>query len=120
VFHGEVDDDEMRAQLAASRMLVLPSVTRAETFGFVQLEAMACGVPVISTSLPTGVPWVNQTGVIVPPGDVAALRSGIERLATDGALASRMGAAGQARAREEFSLTNMGSRLIDVCKELAS
>jgi glycosyltransferase involved in cell wall biosynthesis len=118
-FHGEVDDDEMHAQLAASRMLVLPSVTRAETFGFVQLEAMACGVPVISTSLPTGVPWVNQTGVIVPPGDVAALRSGIERLATDGALASRMGAAGQARAREEFSLTSMGSRLIDVCKELA-
>ena len=120
VFHGEVGNDEMRAQLAASRMLVLPSVTRAETFGFVQLEAMACGVPVISTALPTGVPWVNQTGVIVPPGDVAALRSAIERLAADGDLASRLGAAGQARARDEFSLTSMGNRLIDVCRELAS
>jgi len=120
VFHGEVDDDEMRAQLAASRMLVLPSVSRAETFGFVQLEAMACGVPVISTALPTGVPWVNQTGVVVPPGDVAALRAAIDRLASDGALASTIGAAGQARARAEFSLHTMGNRLVDVCLELVS
>jgi glycosyltransferase involved in cell wall biosynthesis len=119
VFHGEVADDEMRAQLAASRMLVLPSVSRAETFGFVQLEAMACGVPVISTALPTGVPWVNQTGVIVPPGDVDALRAGIARLAADGDLATRIGAAGEARARTEFSLDVMGNRLVDVCMELA-
>jgi rhamnosyl/mannosyltransferase len=119
VFHGEVDDDEMRAQLAASRMLVLPSVTRAETFGFVQLEAMACGVPVISTALPTGVPWVNRTGVIVPPGDVAALGAAIERLAADGTLAAAIGAAGEARARADFSLTAMGDGLVDVCQELA-
>lgn len=119
-FHGEVDDDEMRAQLAACRMLVLPSVSRAETFGFVQLEAMACGVPVISTALPTGVPWVNQTGVVVPPGDVAALRAAIEQLAADGNLAAAMGAAGQTRARTEFSLATMGNRLVDVCMELAS
>jgi rhamnosyl/mannosyltransferase len=120
VFHGEVADAEMRAQLAASRMLVLPSVTRAETFGFVQLEAMACGVPVISTALPTGVPWVNQTGVIVPPGDVEALRAGIARLAADDALAAAIGAAGEARARTEFSLETMGDRLVEVCMELAS
>lgn len=120
VFHGEVDDDEMRAQLTASRMLVLPSITRAETFGLVQLEAMACGVPVISTALPTGVPWVNQTGVVVAPGDVGALRAAIERLAADGALASTIGAAGRARALSEFSLSTMGNRLVDVCQELAS
>ncbi|HEY7498516.1 MAG TPA: glycosyltransferase [Vicinamibacterales bacterium] len=120
IFRGEVSDEELHAHLAAARMLVLPSVTRAETFGFVQLEAMACGVPVISTRLPTGVPWVNRTGLIVEPGDVAGLRGAIVRLAADPAAASAIGAAGAARARAEFSLAAMGDRLVELCAEIAS
>ncbi len=119
VFYGEVDDEEMRAQIAASRTLVLPSVTRAETFGFVQLEAMAAGTAVVSTSLPTGVPWVNESGIVVPPGDVDALRGAIERLAGDPALAATIGAAGRARARAEFSLSEMRNRIVRVCEETA-
>jgi rhamnosyl/mannosyltransferase len=118
-FPGEVDDLELRALLVASDMFVLPSVTRAEAFGYVQLEAMACGKPVISTALPTGVPWVNETGLVVPVNDVTALRGAIERLATDPALAGRIGALGQARARTQFSLTTMGDRFVAVCHELA-
>ena len=120
VFRGEVDDDELRAHLAAARAVVLPSVTRAEAFGFVQLEAMACGVPVISTQLPTGVPWVNRTGVIVPPGDAASLRNAIARLAGDEGLARELGAAGEARAREEFSLGAMADRLVALCADVAA
>jgi glycosyltransferase involved in cell wall biosynthesis len=120
VFRGEVSDEEMRAYLVASRMLVLPSVTRAEAFGFVQLEAMACGTPVISTSVPTGVPWVNESGVIVPPGEVDALRDAIARLAGDPARAARIGAAGEIRARSEFSSNRMADRLVAVCGEIAN
>ena len=105
--------------LLASRMFVLPSVTRAEAFGFVQLEAMACAKPVISTALPTGVPWVNETGLVVPVSDVEALRRAIEQLAADPALAARLGALGEARARAEFSMSTMGDRLVAVCRELA-
>jgi glycosyltransferase involved in cell wall biosynthesis len=119
-FPGEVDDDEMRAYLVASSMLVLPSVTRAETFGFVQLEAMACGRPVISTALPTGVPWVNQTGIVVPPADAGALREAIQRLARDPVLAARLGAEGEARARTEFAVTAMADRLVALCRQVAN
>jgi rhamnosyl/mannosyltransferase len=122
IFRGGVDDREMRAHLEACDMLVLPSVTRAEAFGYVQLEAMVRGKPVISTSLPTGVPWVNQherTGLVVPPGDVDALRSSIRRLADDPALRARLGAAGDARVRQDFTLDAMGDRLAAVCAEIA-
>ncbi len=118
-FAGEVDDQELHALLVACDMFVLPSVTRAEAFGYVQLEAMACGKPVISTALPTGVPWVNASGLVVPVSDVAALRDAIARLAGDPALAARIGALGEARARAEFSMAAMGDRLVAVCRELA-
>jgi rhamnosyl/mannosyltransferase len=118
-FAGETDDLELRALLLASDMLVLPSVTRAEAFGYVQLEAMASGTPVISTALPTGVPWVNEAGLVVPANDVPALRAAIARLAADRALASRLGELGQARARAAFSLSTMGDRFVAVCQELA-
>jgi glycosyltransferase involved in cell wall biosynthesis len=118
-FPGEVDDEEMHAYLIACDMFVLPSVTPAEAFGFVQLEAMACGKPVISTALPTGVPWVNETGIVVPPHDVDTLRRAILQLASDRALAGRLGAAGEARAREHFALSNMADRLVAVCHDLA-
>jgi rhamnosyl/mannosyltransferase len=118
-FAGETADFELRALLLASDMLVLPSVTRAEAFGYVQLEAMASGTPVISTALPTGVPWVNEAGIVVPANDVAALREAIARLAADPALAQRLGQLGQARARTAFSMSTMGDRLVAVCLELA-
>ena len=120
IFTGEVSDAEMHAHFLACDMFVLPSVTPAEAFGFVQLEAMACGKPVISTALPTGVPWVNETGIVVPPSDPGALREAISRLASDPALAVRMGAAGQARARAKFTMSEMGDRLVAVCDELAN
>jgi rhamnosyl/mannosyltransferase len=118
-FPGEVDDLELRALLVACDMFVLPSVTRAEAFGYVQLEAMACGKPVISTALPTGVPWVNESGLVVPVNDVEALRAAMASLAVDPALAARVGARGEARARAEFSMSAMGDRLVAVCHELA-
>jgi rhamnosyl/mannosyltransferase len=120
VFPGEVTDEEMHAHLVACDVFVLPSVTPAEAFGFVQLEAMACGKPVISTALPTGVPWVNETGLVVPPGDADALRQAIERVVQNTALAAELGAAGQARARADFAMCEMGDRLVAVCHDLAT
>jgi rhamnosyl/mannosyltransferase len=109
-FLGHLSDDDVVAHLHACDAFVLPSVTRAETFGVVQLEAMACGKPVVSTNLPTGVPWVNrhgETGLVVAPGDVAELAGALRMLTTDSQLRRRLGDAARVRAEEHFSIDRM-------------
>src|SRR5262249_2238105 len=109
-FAGEVSSLELAALYHACDVFVLPSVTRQEAFGMVQLEAMACGKPVISTLLPSGVPWVNrhgETGLVVPPSNVPALRSALQALIADPALRTKLGSRGLVRIRTEFTVPHM-------------
>jgi rhamnosyl/mannosyltransferase len=112
-FLGTLDDAAVAAWYAACDVFVLPSVTRAEAFGLVQLEAMARGKPVISTVLETGVPWVNQhgtTGLTVDPGDADALRGALRQLTTDPDLRMRLGEAARHRYEAEFTRERMVER----------
>jgi rhamnosyl/mannosyltransferase len=109
-FTGELSDAEVVAHLHACEVFVLPSVERSEAFGVVQLEAMACGKPVVSTEIPSGVPWVNQhgrTGLVVPPGDSVALAGAITSLLNDPERRRRLGDAGRARVEAEFTVSRM-------------
>jgi rhamnosyl/mannosyltransferase len=108
--HGELDDGDLRGVMARCGALVLPSLRRSETFGLVQIEAMAAGLPVISTQLPTGVAEVNvheRTGLLVPPGDRAALAGALRAVTADPARARRWGEAGRARVRKRFDHRRM-------------
>ena len=101
-FWGGVDEGQLSCLLAACDIFVLPSITPNEAFGLVQVEAMACGKPVISCDLRSGVPFVNQNGVtgrVVPPGNVQALAEAIRELLQNDELRARLGAAGQRRSR---------------------
>ena len=110
LFAGRVADSDLPAFYQACDLFVLPSIARTEAFGVVQIEAMAAGRPVVSTNLPTGVPWVNQDGVsglVVPPGDAAALGDALRRLLEDAALRQRLGEGALRRAQTMFSRERM-------------
>ncbi len=109
-FAGNASTQELTALYNACDVFVLPSVTRAEAFGMVQIEAMSCRKPVICTDLPSGVPWVNQhgvTGLVVPPGDPAALGLALAQLLDDPAARARMGDAGRQRVEAAFTVRRM-------------
>ena len=119
-FAGEVPD--VAPYYRAAAVFVLPSVSRAEAFGIVQIEAMAAGIPVVNTHLDSGVPFVSPggiTGLTVPPADPRALADAINVLLADRELRQRMGAAGRERAALEFSLDTMVQRTLAVYDEVS-
>lgn len=120
-FFGEASAADLVAHLHACALLVLPSINRGESFGLVQLEAMACRKPVVSTDLPTGVPWVNQhgrTGFVVSPRDVGALRRAIRQLLDDESLRQTFGTAGRRRVESEFTKELHGWRMQELYDSL--
>jgi len=113
-FVGERVGDDLVAFYHAADVFCLPSHLKAEAFGLAQVEAMACGLPVVSCRLGTGVEWVNQdgvTGYVVPPGAPEKLAGAINRLLTQPRLRRQMGENARARARAEFGLPLMAERI---------
>lgn len=109
-FLGDVADKDLPALYRQADIFVLPSHLRAEAFGIVLVEALASGLPCISTALGTGTDFVNaheETGLVVPPGDAAPLAEAIRRLRDDPALRATYGEAGVRRARTLFSRERM-------------
>lgn len=121
-FLGDVPDEALPALYHAADLYVLPANSRAEAFGVALLEAMAAGLPVISTEVSTGTSYVNihgETGLIVPPRDPERLAQAIATLLNDPALRQRLGAQAQARVRAEFSQTAMIERVLDLYSEVS-
>jgi rhamnosyl/mannosyltransferase len=122
-FIGRIPDKDLPAWYHACDVFCLPSVAPAEAFGIVQVEAMACGRPVLCCELGNGVNWVNrdgETGLAVPPADPAALAGALERLRGDDALRARLSEEGRRRAFSVFSAEAMARGTLAVYREVLS
>ena len=100
-FVGHISSDDLPRVYAQADLFVLPSVDRSEAFGLVALEAQASGVPAIVSDLP-GVRTVivpEETGLLVSPGDVDALREALKTLITDAPRRRGMGKKAREHAR---------------------
>jgi glycosyltransferase involved in cell wall biosynthesis len=108
---GERDD--VRHQLAASDVFVLPS--RSEGMPMSILEAMAAGLPVVATRV-GGVPELvaEGTGLLVPPGDVDALHAALDLVLRDAELRGRLGRAARARVETHYALDAFRAAHIEV------
>ncbi len=100
---GFIAHDELGGFYERAAVVAVPS--HREGFGVVCAEAMAHGRAVVAAAVGGLLDLVvdGETGLLVPPGDVGALRAALRRLLDDQELRRRLGAAGRERVREQFS-----------------
>lgn len=120
-FIGNASEEKLRMLFECADVFVLPSIERSEAFALVQLEAMAYGIPVINTNLPSGVPEVsihNQTGLTVEPNNSVQLREAMEWMERNPKERIEMGKAARYRVAENYTQERMLNDLQKVYNEL--
>jgi glycosyltransferase involved in cell wall biosynthesis len=114
-FTGRIADREFARYYAEAAMAVIPSLY--EGFGMPVGEAMACGVPVISTTGGALPEVVGDAGILVPPGDAVALRDAIAALLDDPERRMRLGKAGLERVKNSLTWHRAAEKTVEVYRE---
>jgi len=115
-FTGRISDDEFRRQYARATMAVVPSVY--EGFGLPVGEAMACGVPVISTTGGALPEVVGDAGLLVSPADPGALTKAIKSLLDNPERATALGQAGYERVINHFTWEKAAQKTVAAYREV--
>lgn len=115
-FTGRVSDEAFVRQYAMTAVAVVPSLY--EGFGLPVGEAMACGIPVISTTGGALPEVAGDAAVLVPPGDPMALSKAIIDLFDNPQKAEKIGEAGYKRVLEQFTWENAARKTVDAYREV--
>lgn len=119
-FLGFLSDELYPAVYRCADIFALPSVARTEAFGIVALEAMASGLPLVTTELSTGTSYHNrhqETGFVIPPGDPLALGDSLRVLLQDPESCKHLGTNGNARVVRHFEEGKMVQSYLDLYEE---
>ncbi|QGG95981.1 glycosyltransferase family 4 protein [Actinomarinicola tropica] len=112
--HGELLPSAVRERLVAADVFCLPSFSEGLPISI--MEAMACGVPVVASGI-SGIPELavhDETALTVPPGNVDALTTALERMLTEDGLAATLSAAGRVAVQERHDLRRNVGELLDL------
>lgn len=115
-FVGAQPGEQVARYMAAADIFLFPT-RRDEAFGYVLVQAMACGLPVIASDIGGITEVVGQSGVngvLVPPGNEAALVAEIQSLLADRGARERIGRAARNRVLAEYTLERMVERTLEV------
>jgi alpha-maltose-1-phosphate synthase len=115
---GMLPKHEIIQLLSHATVFVCPSLY--EPLGIVNLEALACGAPVVASKV-GGIPEVvldGQNGLLVPPDDPAALAAAVTELTSDPARAATMGELGRRWVSTEFSWAAIARQTVTLYQEL--
>ncbi|WP_193164687.1 glycosyltransferase family 4 protein [Microbulbifer hainanensis] len=115
-FVSGISNDELVAHYASAGVVVCPSLY--EGFGLPAGEAMACGVPVISSDGGALPEVVGDAGIVVPAGDSAALALALGALLADPSQCATLSATGRARIEQAFSWQLAAERLVEYYREI--
>ncbi|MBO7077015.1 MAG: glycosyltransferase, partial [Bacteroidales bacterium] len=115
---GYLSVEELPAMFGACDVYVMSSNQKTEAFGIVQIEAMSCGKPVVSTRIPhSGVSWVNkdgESGLNVPPDDPKNLAFAIKRICDNEQNYQKFAAGAMKRYEELFTSRQMIDKILNV------
>ena len=114
-FIDEIDTDELVNQYRLASVVVIPSIY--EGFGLPAAEAMACGVPVVSTTAGALPEVVGDAGILVPPADAKALAEAISALVVSPNKRKHLSEMGRKRVMQMFNWRNTAQRTADVYAE---
>jgi len=114
-FTGRIDNKEFVEQYARASIAVVPSVY--EGFGLPAGEAMACGVPVISTTGGALPEVVGDAGILVPPADCLALGEAIKDLLDNPEKADALGRSGYIRVQDNFTWKKAAEKTVEAYRE---
>jgi glycosyltransferase involved in cell wall biosynthesis len=120
-FFGAVPRPDLPRYLACCDILAVPSLTTPtwkEQFGRIIVEAALCGVPVVGSDSGSIPELIGETGVVVPEGDVEALRAALAGLLADPDRVRSLAGAARARALAHYTWERVAAQRLALYREV--